>query len=219
MRKVYTPPPDRSGTLGPILGAALLTLAVFLVLPLTQMVSSGLQKNLLLTKVDTAKLEAPPDASEEPPPPPPPEKAEEPPPPDLTSETPPLNLSVDLDVVVGSGGALAGYGRAETAAESASLLDTFNVADLEKQPELIASVAPKYPSELRKAKVEGNVTILFVLDENGRVEDARIDKSSRPEFEEPALEAVRKWKFKPGLKDGEPVRTYMKLPIKFSINS
>jgi TonB family protein len=55
----------------------------------------------------------------------------------------------------------------------------------------------------------------FVLSESGRVEDLRIESSSRPEFEPPALEAVRRWRFKPGEKNGEPVRTYMRLPIRF----
>jgi protein TonB len=216
MRRVYTPPTNKSGPLWPVVGALLLTLAVFLVLPLTQMVSSGVQKQLQLSKVDAAQIEAPPEESE-PPPPPPPEEKEEPPPPQLTDAPQPLNLNVDLDIAVGSGGALAGFGQFGGTEEGGNLLDAFDVSDLEKRPELLASVSPQYPPELRKAKVEGAVTIIFVLDETGRVEDPRVENSSRPEFEKPALDAVRKWKFKPGMKDGEAVRTYMRLPLRFRI--
>ena len=67
--------------------------------------------------------------------------------------------------------------------------------------------------------VEGSVTLVFVLDEDGRVEDPRVENSTRPEFEKPALEAVRKWRFQPGMKDGQPVRTYIRVPIRFSVST
>ncbi len=218
MRRVYTPPTSATNPVWPILGALALTLAVFLVLPLTQMVSSELNKPLLLSKVDTAQLEAQmPEL--EPPPPPPPEEKSELPTPQLSDAPPPMQLNIDLDIAVGTGGALAGFGSFVASDEGGLLVDVFDVADLEKRPELIASVPPQYPPELRKARVEGLVTLVFVIDESGRVEDVRVESSSRPEFERPALEAVRKWKFRPGQKDGEPVRCYMRLPIRFRINT
>ena len=216
MRRVYTPPSRNSGPLWPLVVALLLSLCVFLVLPLTQMMSSGLQKKLMLTKADATTLAAPVEDFE-PPPPPPPEEKPEPPPPQLSDAPPPMSLNVDLDIAVGAGGALAGFGQFSGAEEGGGLLDAFSVMDLERKPELVASVSPQYPSELRKAKIEGSVTIVFVLDETGRVEDPRVENSSRPEFEKPALDAVKKWKFKPGMKDGNAVRTYMRLPIRFTI--
>ena len=122
-------------------------------------------------------------------------------------------------IAVGTGGALAGFGQFGGGDEGEGLLGLFDVADLEKKPELISSIPPQYPAELRKAKVEGAVTIVFVLGEDGRVEEPRIENSSRPEFEKPALDAVRRWKFKPGMKDGEAVRTYMRLPIRFRVTT
>lgn len=220
MRKVYTPPSSKAGRVIPLIGAALLSLLVFLVLPLTQMVSSGLNKQLTLTKVDAAALEAPVDDIEPPPPPPEPEPEEEPPPPQLSDAPQPMNLSVDLDVAMGSGGAFgSGSGLFDGNNVANDLMDAFDVAELERRPEVVSSVSPVYPAELRKAKVEGVVSIVFVLDEEGRVEDPRVENASRPEFEKPALDAVRKWKFKPGLKDGNPVRTYMRLPMRFRVAS
>jgi periplasmic protein TonB len=61
------------------------------------------------------------------------------------------------------------------------------------------------------------VTLLFVLDETGRVEDPRVENSTRPEFEKPALDAIRKWRYSPGMKDGQAVRTYIKVPIRFKM--
>lgn len=218
MRRVYTPPRRNANPVWPILGALLLTLAVFLVLPLTQMVSSRAQRQLMLSKVDAVQMEAPPDTPE-PPPPPPPEEPKEPPPPQLSEAPPPMQLNIDLDIAVGSGGALASFGAVSGADGGGNMLDTFDVADLEKAPEVVSSVPPQYPAELRKARVAGAVTLVFVLDETGRVQELRVENSTRTEFERPALDAVRRWKFKPGIKDGEAVRTYMRLPIRFRVNA
>ena len=166
-------------------------------------------------------VELPPPVEEEAPPPlemeKPPEAAPEP---QLTETQQQIPLSADLEVALGSGGALAGFGeiRSLTAAEAVTE-EAFDVADLEKRPEPVSQVAPTYPAELRKAKVEGVVTLVFVLDETGRVEDPRVENSSRPEFEKPALEAIRKWKFSPGQKDGQAVRTYIRIPMRFRVTS
>jgi protein TonB len=167
-------------------------------------------------------VDLPPPVENEPPPPPleaekPPEA---PPEPQLAEPQQQIPLSADLEVAMGSGGALAGFGeiRSLTAAETVQE-DAFAVADLEKRPEPVSQVAPTYPAELRKAKVEGVVTLIFVLDETGRVEDPRVENSTRPEFEKPALEAIRKWRFSPGQKDGQSVRTYIRIPMRFRVSS
>jgi protein TonB len=201
-----------------MVGAVLITLGAFLVLPLTQLVSSYAKRDLLISKVDSTVLQAPPSAEE--PPPPPPEE-EEPPEeqPDLSDAPEPMSITIDLDIAVGTGGALALNllgGSADAARDLAQALD---VAELDKPPTLIAAVSPRYPPELRRARVEGTVSLVFVLTEEGRVEDVRVESSSRPEFEQPALEAIRRWRYKPGMKEGEAVKTYMRQPIRFSVAS
>jgi protein TonB len=126
-----------------------------------------------------------------------------------------------LEIAAGAGGALAGFGenlRTLTTAEVATQ-DAFDVSDLEKRPEAVSQVAPAYPAELRKARIEGVVTLVFVLNETGRVEDPRVENASRPEFEKPALEAIRKWRFRPGEKDGQPVRSYVRIPMRFRVSA
>jgi protein TonB len=156
----------------------------------------------------------------------PPEQEEEKPPedqpePQLAETQQQIPLAADLEVVGGSGGALDGFGeslRAMTSVDAAAA-DAFDAADLQKRPEAVSQVVPAYPPELRKAKIEGLVTLVFVLGEDGRVEDPRVENSSRPEFEKPALDAIRKWRFRPGEKDGQPVRTYIRYPIRFRVPS
>jgi protein TonB len=93
------------------------------------------------------------------------------------------------------------------------------VSELEKRPEAVSQIAPVYPPELRKAKIEGSVTLIFVLNESGHVEEPRVENSSRPEFEKPALEAIRKWRFRPGMKSGQAVRTYIRIPMRFRVST
>ena len=168
--------------------------------------------NTDLKQKEEEKVETPPPEAEKPP-----EAAPEP---QLVEVQQQIPLSADLEVAAGSGGALAGFGeiRSLTAAEAVQE-DTFDVADLEKRPEPVSQVAPTYPEALRKAKVEGVVTLIFVLDETGRVEDPRVENSSRPEFEKPALDAIRKWRFSPGQKDGQAVRTYIRVPLRFRVTT
>jgi len=197
-------------------GALAITLAVFLVLPLTQMVSSYAPRELLVSRLDTTVLQSPNDLEESPPPPPDEPPPDEPPPP-LADAEQPLNLNVDLDLVVGSGGAMAmaGFGSGESVAEQ--MAQALDISDLDKPPSVVSSVPPTYPAALRRARIEGTVVLVFVLNETGRVEDPRVESSSQAEFEQPAVDAVRRWRFRPGEKDGEAVRTYMRLPIRFRV--
>ena len=202
------------------MGALCITLSVFLILPLTQMVSSRVNKQLLLSKVDTAVI-APPMENTPPPEPPPEEKPPEEPAPELAETAQPLSLAIpQLDIAVGTGGVLPGSGLpADTALDAAEELKAFDISELDKAPAVISSVSPNYPRDLLRARVEGTVVLLFVVDEAGRVGDPRVENSSHPAFEQPALDAVRRWRFRPGSKEGESVKTFMRLPMRFRINS
>ena len=218
MRRVYTPPSHGGRWPVTMLGALVITLSVFMVLPLTQMVSSYAKRELLVSRLDTTVLQSPP-ALDEPPPPPPPDEPppEEPPPPPGDAEQP-LNLNLDLEVAVGTGGAMAMAGFAAGDGVAEQMAQALDISDLDQPPSVVSSVPPNYPPALRRAGVEGTVVLVFVLNETGRVEDARVESSSHPEFEPPALDAVRRWRFRPGEKDGEAVRTYMRLPIRFRVS-
>ena len=216
MRKVYNPP--AAGVSWPltVLGALLGTLCVFLVLPLTQLISSGAKRSLEIMRIDTASPPPPPPPPEmETSPPPEPEEVE--PPPELDEQSAPLSLGdLDLDVSAGSGGVFGGrfaFGGGQALAEAA----IFDIADLDQRPRPISQVEPRYPLEMKKAKITGSVVLLFVLNEGGRVEDLRVEASSRPEFEKPALDAVRKWRFKPGTREGKAVRSYVRQQILFNL--
>jgi periplasmic protein TonB len=215
MRKVYHNEQNRLSVIVSVLFSLGLTAALFAALPFAHRMAKS---DRVVDLVKTSTVELPPVDEPEPPPTPEREEQEEPlPEPDLAQPLQQIPLSADIEVVMGEGGGLVGYGdtRALTAA-TAIAEETFDVSELEKRPEPVSQGPPAYPADMRKAKIGGVVTLVFVLNEEGRVEDARVENSTRPEFEKPALEAVRKWRFRPGVKDGQNVRTYIRSPVRFS---
>lgn len=82
-------------------------------------------------------------------------------------------------------------------------------------PVPVRTVAPEYPNELRRDGVSGLVMVKCSIDEQGNVTGTEVEKSSNVAFEKPAVEAVKKWKFKPAKQDGAPITIKVSIPIKF----
>jgi periplasmic protein TonB len=96
--------------------------------------------------------------------------------------------------------------------------DLFDVANLDQPPQLRVPVNPNYPFEMRRAGISGEVLVEFIVDTNGNVAAIQVVKSSQREFEQPALQAVSKWKFRPGKKGGRNVNTRVQQVITFNLN-
>ena len=96
--------------------------------------------------------------------------------------------------------------------------DLFNIADLDNPPQARFQPGPNYPFEMRRAGISGEVTVAFIVDSAGNVVEAYAVKSTQREFESPAVQAVMKWKFKPGRKGGRAVNTKMQVPIVFNLS-
>ncbi len=76
---------------------------------------------------------------------------------------------------------------------------------------------PQYSEEARKAKYSGTVLVEIIVDAQGNVRDAQVIKPVGLGLDEKALEAVRTWKFKPGLKNGVPVATRVGVEVYFRL--
>ncbi len=89
-------------------------------------------------------------------------------------------------------------------------------ADTKAEPPVpVRTVPPEYPAELRRDGVSGLVMVKCTIDEQGNVVDPQVEKSSNGAFEKPAVDALKKWKFKPAKQDGAPVAIKVSIPIKF----
>jgi protein TonB len=69
---------------------------------------------------------------------------------------------------------------------------------------------------MRQNGIKGEVNVGFIVDVNGDVRDAYVVNSTHREFEAPAVQAVSKWKFRPGRRNAHAVNTRMSVPIVFS---
>ncbi len=202
-----------------VLGAVVLVLVFFLVLPVMQTINKPPSADMLVQSIDIANV---------PPPPPPPQEKqqeeEEPEEitPELTEKAPPLELS-QLELVLNPGmgggeGWLSGDFAVKlnnvSSGSAKEIEELFSIADLDQKPRVIYQPSPRISKEMRK-KAPGEVYIIFVVDKDGRVIDPMIQKSSDPIFEKPALDAVKQWKFDPGKRNGQAVRFRMRVPVSF----
>ncbi len=90
---------------------------------------------------------------------------------------------------------------------------------LDQQPVPTKQPHPVYPHDMKNHGYGGEVVVEFILDTSGVVQAAFARSSTRPEFEKSAVQAVSKWRFRPGRKNGVAVNTRMQIPIIFELNS
>lgn len=76
-----------------------------------------------------------------------------------------------------------------------------------------------YPEELLKGQQQGNVLLIGRIDKEGNVQNLRMISASAQAFVEPALTAVRAWRFKPATRDGKPVDIAANVGVRFRVKS
>lgn len=95
---------------------------------------------------------------------------------------------------------------------------------VENMPQLIGGLSKlqsqvTYPEMARRAGIEGRVTIQFIVNERGQVENPRVIRGIGGGCDEEALKAVSKARFTPGLQRGRPVKVQYSLPIVFRLQN
>jgi TonB family protein len=86
-----------------------------------------------------------------------------------------------------------------------------------KPPTLISKVDPAYTEEARKAKYSGTVLLNVTVDASGQSVDLRVLRSLGMGLDEKAIEAVQQWRFRPAMKDGNPVPSQAQVEVIFRI--
>ncbi len=154
-------------------------------------------KQVIQEELDARKVPVPDPTPDEP------EPVREPEP-----EPEPVPIPPDVDVIIGApeppplteGPVRAGFGGVT-------------------YPVLIEStkVQPIYPELARKAKVTGSVILEAVVRKDGTVGGVKVLRSPGANlgFEESAMDAVRQWRYKPGVQNGRPVDVYFTIVVEF----
>jgi TonB family protein len=86
-----------------------------------------------------------------------------------------------------------------------------------KPPRRIYTPAAEYTDKARKERKQGVVVIRMVVGADGLPRDIKVDRSLSPDLDESATDAVRKWKFSPATKDGEPVAVQVNVEVSFHL--
>lgn len=85
-------------------------------------------------------------------------------------------------------------------------------------PKAVERVAPQYPARARARAIEGFVTLSLLIGEDGVVRSLEVLEGSPPGvFEDVAAEAVRRWRFQPGMYQGQPVPVRVEQTLDFRL--
>ncbi len=81
---------------------------------------------------------------------------------------------------------------------------------------LLHKVQPPYPALAKAARIEGNVVLKAIIDKEGNIQDLQL-VSGHPMLVPAAIEAVRQWKYKPYLLNGQPVEVETTVTVIFTL--
>ncbi|NNF99446.1 MAG: energy transducer TonB [Desulfobacteraceae bacterium] len=94
----------------------------------------------------------------------------------------------------------------------------FELSEVDNPPRVTRRVPAMYPFSAKRRGIKGKVLIRCLVGIDGIARKHRII-SSEPEgvFDEAALSALERWRFKPGILGGEPVPTWVRVPFVFEL--
>lgn len=84
-------------------------------------------------------------------------------------------------------------------------------------PEITTEVDAEFSDEARKAKYQGVVVVSLIVDAQGNPQNVHVTRPLGMGLDEKAIEAVKKFRFKPGKKDGKAVPTYASIEVNFRL--
>ena len=165
--------------------------------------------------------------TQQPPPPPPPPPMEQP----VIQEIPDEvkieeKIDVNFDVDVKETTVIEEVVIKEVVIEEEKADQIFDVVETQPNPpggmsgwNKYLSDNLKYPTQARRMGVEGTVIVVFVINTDGSIQDVEVLRGIGGGCDEEAVKVVTKApKWEPGKQRGKPVRTRMRLPIRFKLS-
>lgn len=86
------------------------------------------------------------------------------------------------------------------------------------EAKIISRKMPVYPKIALQARLQGVVTFTAIIARDGTIQQLQL-VSGHPLFIEAATEAVRQWRYRPTLLNGEPVEVVAPIEVKFILNN
>ncbi|WP_141607775.1 MULTISPECIES: energy transducer TonB [unclassified Myxococcus] len=151
------------------------------------------------------------------------------PPPEPQAKPPPLVVGMTMSSTTSAGSFAApvgntAYGKTGPTAKDPKDVKGYSapkyapIYQVDSEPTVASEVKIPYPEEARRAGVEGTVTLSITIDHEGKVVAVKILKGPGYGLNEAARDAIRRFRFKPAIKGGEPVSTEMKYSYTFLLD-
>jgi protein TonB len=99
---------------------------------------------------------------------------------------------------------------------AASAATEYSASDVDSPPKIVRQMPVKYPAQAKKNGITGKVIVRCLVGVDGKAEKLEIVESEPAGiFDDSALSTLKYWQFRPGIKGGELVATWVKVPFKF----
>jgi TonB family protein len=110
------------------------------------------------------------------------------------------------------------WGQSDAGADAAKRIDKGASAVEPGQAEqnLIEKVAPVYPPLAKQVRIQGKVKLQVMISKTGKVDSVNVT-SGHPLLVQAAINAVRQWRYKPFLADGQPVIVSTEVEVPFTL--
>ena len=92
----------------------------------------------------------------------------------------------------------------------------YDAADVDSPPKIVRQMPVKYPAQAKKDGITGTVIVRCLIGVDGKADKLEVVESEPAGiFDDSALSTLKYWQFRPGIKSGELVATWVKVPFKF----
>lgn len=81
---------------------------------------------------------------------------------------------------------------------------------------LVHKVVPQYPALAKQARIQGSVVLQAYIGKDGKVDNVQV-VSGPPMLAQAALQAVRQWRYKPYMLNGQPVEVQTMINVNFNL--
>lgn len=95
----------------------------------------------------------------------------------------------------------------------------YEASEVDSPPKLVRQMPITYPSDAKRNKVEGRVVVRCLIGTKGKTEKTEIvEAEPAGVFDGNVLKSLKYWQFRPGIKDGDLVSTWVKIPLSFNLD-
>ena len=122
----------------------------------------------------------------------------------------------DMGDANGIGSVLAGTGAGPTVVVTNPRPQKLSISSGVMAGNLLEKVTPQYPSIARAARIEGTVVLQATIAKDGTIQNLRV-LAGPPMLQAAALDAVRSWRYKPYLLNGDPVAVETTVNVVFHL--